>query len=526
MLNSDIREQLSQHFAKLTSSIQLVVSKTSSPAGKELLSLLEDTASCHKLVSVKQSDESSEFPYFEVHKEHQNTGMCFLGVPTGHEFTSLILAVLNADRKGQLPDEATIQRIQALPSHLEFTTYISLSCTNCPLIVQAMNLMVALNPGWKHTMADGTYLKETMEKLDVHSVPSLYYGEKLIHAGRATFGELLDKLEQEFISESTSSQEASQKPATHKKYDVIVVGGGPAGVSAAIYSARKGLKTAIVADALGGQLLETQGIENFISVLYTEGAKLAHNLTQHVREYPIDILEHRRVQEVQTDYKDHPGEKLLKLNTHETLAAPQVIIATGARWRELGVPGEKPYLGKGVAYCPHCDGPYFRGKDVIVVGGGNSGVEAAIDLSGIVKSVTLLEFQDQLKADQVLIDVLKGRSNTKIMTSVALKSVEGDGKAVTHVIYEDRTTGKEHPLETRAVFVQIGLIPNSQFVEQVVEQNNFGEIIVDEKNRTSAEGIYATGDVTTAPYKQIIISMGDGAKAALAAFEDSITMAS
>lgn len=524
MLSSDITKQLREHFGKLTSSVQLVLRPTPHSAGEQLLSLLEETAACHPLISVEQSSEKSEHPYFEVYKDHQPVGMSFLGIPTGHEFTSLVLAILGADLQVQLPDASTIERIRMLQEDLHFTTYISLSCTNCPLIVQAMNLMVAVHPSWSHTMADGAYLEAEMKRLDVHSVPSLYHQDTLIHAGRATFGELLEKLEQHF--KPTSAEAPTAKPAPHKSYDLAVIGGGPAGISAAVYSARKGTRTAIITDALGGQLLETQGIENFISVIYTEGAKLAHNLARHIREYPVDILEHRRVHEIQPSHPNYPGAHFLKLNTGETLSAKQVIIATGARWRELGVPGEKTYLGKGVAYCPHCDGPYFRGKDVIVVGGGNSGVEAAIDLSGIVRSVTLLEFQDNLKADQVLQQVLQGRSNTKVMTSVALKSVEGDGKAVTHVIYEDRQSGEQHTLQTSAVFVQIGLIPNSQFLKDLVELNDFGEIKVDEKNRTSLPGMYATGDVTTIPYKQIIISMGDGAQAALAAFEDSITAAS
>ena len=274
MLSSDIKQQLSQHFDKLTSSVQLVVRETSAPQANELLSLLEDTAACHQLVSVEHSDETSEHPYFEIHKDHKPVGISFLGIPTGHEFTSLVLAILHADLKGQLPDEVTIQRIRALSEKLHFTTYISLSCTNCPLIVQAINLMVTLHPSWSHTTSDGAYLEEEMSRLDIHSVPSVYHGEKLIHAGRATFGELLEKLEQHFGSSAAAPTEP--KPATvHKSYDLVVIGGGPAGISAAVYSARKGTKTALITDALGGQLLETQGIENFISVVYTEGAKLA-----------------------------------------------------------------------------------------------------------------------------------------------------------------------------------------------------------------------------------------------------------
>lgn len=523
-LSPEIKAQLTPAFSKLTNSIQYVLHSSEHPSFKELHQLLNETATTHERITVEVSkEETSSTPFFEIHKNHTPTGISFLGIPTGHEFSSLIIATLNADLKGQLPDDATLARIRTLPPDLELKTFISLSCTNCPLIVQAFNLMSAIHPTLRHTMIDGTYLEKELQRLDVNSVPSTYYHDELLHAGRATFGQLLDKLEQRFRATPGTSTPAADPPSSHRNYDVIVVGGGPAGISSAIYSARKGLKTAVVADALGGQLLETQGIENFISVLYTEGAKLAHNLAQHLKEYPVDILEHRRVKTVELNNEAYPDKKFIKLNTPETLAAEQVIVATGARWRELGIPGEKPYLGKGVAYCPHCDGPYFKGKDVIVVGGGNSGVEAAIDLSGIVRSVALFEFQDTLKADQVLQNVLKERDNTKIFTSVAVKEVKGDGKSVSYIIYEDSNSGTEHTFETSAVFVQIGLLPNSQFLGGIVDTNNFGEIIVDAKNRTSVPGIYATGDVSSIPYKQIIISMGDGAKAALAAFEDSIT---
>ena len=516
MLSDDIKKSLGTYFSKLTSTVQLVCHQSSSHQQQELEELLEATAGCHERVEFVRSFTSSEFPYFELHRNNSPVGISFTGIPTGHEFSSLVLAILNCDHAGQLPDKTTIARMKALkgPAHLK--TYISLSCTNCPLIVQALNLVVSFHPDLSHEMVDGSVAEAERDRLKVASVPSVYLGDQMIHAGRATLNELLETLEKHL-----GTKGEVMTAGEPEEFDVVVVGGGPSGISSAIYAARKGLKTAILAESLGGQLNETVGIENFISVIYTEGAQLAAQLAAHVREYPVEILEHRRLESITTDPKD-PAKKSLVLSTGETVSAQRVIIATGARWRELGVPGEKYYLGKGVAYCPHCDGPYFKGKDVIVVGGGNSGVEAALDLSGIVKSVTVFEFQPQLKADKVLIDVLAARENAQIITSAGIEEIHGDGSQVTHVTYKDRHTQSVKEYPTSAVFVQIGLIPNSQFLQDTVETTAHGEIVIDDKNRTSAPGIYATGDVTTIPYKQIIISMGEGAKTALAAYEDSL----
>ncbi|MCY4444491.1 MAG: alkyl hydroperoxide reductase subunit F [Proteobacteria bacterium] len=516
MLTREIKDTLGKHFAKLDAAVMLVAKSSLSEHQSLLEELLSETASTHERVQYRLSEEVSDLPYFSIHRDDGPTGIAFCGLPTGHEFSSLVLAILHVDLKGQLPDEHIQQRIRSLKGERHFRTYISLSCSNCPLIVQAMNLIASLHPSISHTMVDGGMAEEEFQRLGSSSVPAVYDGSTLVHAGRATLAELLAKLEKHL-----GVVEREPVSFEQKAYDMVVVGGGPAGVSAAIYAARKGMKTAIVAEALGGQLNETQGIENFVSVIYTQGAQLAGQMVNHLREYPVDILEHRLVSSL-SSVSDQSEKKILTLTSGEVVTATRVIIATGARWRELGVEGEKRYLGKGVAYCPHCDGPYFKGKDVIVVGGGNSGVEAAIDLSGMVKSVTLFEFCDELKADRVLVDVLKGRKNTSIMTSVALRTVEGDGKMVTGVRYLDRNSEEVKELKTSAVFVQIGLLPNSQFLKGSVDLSEHGEVVVDEKNRTSMKGVYATGDVTTIPYKQIIISMGDGAKAALAAFEDSI----
>ena len=530
MLSSEIKHSLNQYFSKLTTSIQLVCFPSESSQQGELEELLQATADCHESVEfilAQVSVDTHSDLYFEIHRQGVPTGISFRGIPTGHEFNSFILAILHSDHQGELPDSATIQRIQSLKGPIELKTFISLSCTNCPLVVQALNLMATFHPDFQHQMVDGSSVSSERDRLGVQSVPSVYCGDQLIHAGRGNLAELIAVLVKHF----GLIEGAPSSPKFLGDFDLVVIGGGPSGISSAIYGSRKGLKTALIAETLGGQLQETVGIENFISVIYTEGAQLATNLVAHIKEYPVTLFEHRKLESVEMDQTDS-SKKRLRLSSQETLRARALIIATGARWRELGVKGEKQYLGKGVAYCPHCDGPYFKGKDVIVVGGGNSGIEAALDLAGIVKSVTVFEFQKELKADKALIDVLRSRNNIKVITSAALQTIEGDGSQVSHVTYinsENLIRGSAESFgltpdsyPTSAVFVQIGLLPNSQCVRDLVELNGAGEIVIDEKNRTSASGIYATGDVTNIPYKQIIISMGEGAKAALAVHEDSM----
>lgn len=518
MLTADIQAKLTEYFARLTTEIQLKCWTSVAEQQGELEALLAATAACHEQVTYERLETISPYPYFEIHRNHKPTGISCTGVPTGHEFSSLVLAIMNCDGQGQLPDETTRQRIQALKGGAHLRTFISLSCTNCPIIVQALNHIAALHPEISHEMVDGAVASQDRDELDVSSVPSVYHEGKLIHAGRATMNELI-----EILASHLGSADLVASGATPQRFDLVVVGGGPSGISAAIYGARKGLSTAIITETLGGQLNETVGIENFISIIYTEGSQLAAQLVEHVREYPVTILEHRRVKTIKSLAGGTRGQEL-QLSTSEVIHAGASIIATGARWRELGVKGEKAYLGKGVAYCPHCDGPYFKGKDVIVVGGGNSGVEAALDLAGIVRSVTLFEYQPELKADKVLVDVLKSRDNTHIVTSAAVEEIMGDGSQVTGVRYRNphdpEAAAKEQA--SAAVFVQIGLVPNSNFLAGFVDLSPYGEVIIDEKNRASVPGVYAAGDVSTIPYKQIIISMGEGAAAALAAYEDSL----
>jgi alkyl hydroperoxide reductase subunit F len=372
--------------------------------------------------------------------------------------------------------------------------------------------MAVLHSDFEHEMVDGSYAQDEVKALGIQGVPSVIVGNQLLHSGRIQFLDLLKKVEDHFgVTDSTAL--AAPKDLGH--FDVVVLGGGPAGVSAAIYSVRKGLKTALIAERIGGQVQDTKGIENLISVIYTEGPQLAAQLHQHLGSYPVQILEHRRVKSLNSG-KPHQ----IELESGENLSANAVIITTGAKWRELGIPGEKEYLGRGVAFCPHCDGPYYKGKKVAVIGGGNSGVEAAIDLAGIVREVVVFEYQDQLKADQVLVNKLKSLPNVSVITSARTLEIQGDEQKVQSLKYEDRLTKTIKDETLDGVFVQIGLLPNSQFAKGVVETTPFGEIIVDAKGRTSAQGIYAAGDVTTTPYKQIVIAMGEGAKVALAAFED------
>lgn len=519
MLDKDIKEQLKIVFEPLTSTITLVYHESDHADQSELLTMLKEISETNSKIAVRSSGKTDPSPRFYIEKEGKPNGIQFRGIPGGHEFSSLILAILHSDGKGKFPDAHLSERIKRLKGPIALQTYISLTCENCPDVVQALNQMAIIHGNFTHEMIDGAYVQDEIKSLGIQGVPSVIANNQLIHSGRIQFLDLLVKLEQAYSSEESTVNSPVATNQNHGAFDVAVLGGGPAGVSAAIYSARKGLKTVIVAERMGGQLQDTKGIENLISVIYTEGPQLAHQLQKHMEAYTIQNLEHRRVSHLSaTKTPSHPTQ--IHFEGGESLTAQSVIIATGAKWRELGIPGEKEYIGRGVAFCPHCDGPYYKGKVVAVVGGGNSGVEAAIDLSGIVSKVILFEYQDQLKADQVLINKLKSIPNASIITSAQTNLIEGDGQKVTALNYIDRNTKEQKKQELDGVFVQIGLLPNSTFAKGYLEMSPFGEIIVDGKGRTSAPGIYAAGDVTTTPYKQIVIAMGEGAKAALAAFED------
>jgi len=517
MLEAELKEQLKSVFAALENPVELIYEDSSHEDQNDLIEMLNDVASTSPkiLVSRNTAGSPSPMPQFHIASHGRPTGIVFKAIPGGHEFTSLVLAILNTDGKGKPLDSLIAQRAKRLKKNITVQSYVSLTCENCPEVVQALNQITLAHGGLRHEIIDGGYVPEDIQALGIQGVPTLVAHGKMFHSGRIKLLDLMTKLEETFgIDETQTPAEPVNKNLGH--FDVLVIGGGPAGASAAIYSVRKGLSTLLITEKVGGQVQETKGIENLISVPYTEGPQLAAHLNQHISSYPIKVLENRRVKGIRAI----DTVKTIELESGEHLTADSIIVATGARWRELGVAGEKEYLGRGVAYCPHCDGPYYKGKKVAVVGGGNSGVEAAIDLAGIVREVVLFEYLDHLKADQILVNKLKSLPNVSIVTNAKTEKILGDGKKVLQIEYLDRATEKMEKMDLDGVFVQIGLVPNSAFLKDTVNLTKFGEIIVDEKGRTSVPGIYAAGDVTTTPYKQIIIAMGEGAKAALAAFED------
>lgn len=514
MLDQSILQQVREIFKNLDAHYTFrVIADSHRNETEEMRQFLNDFASCsnHLTCEFNQTfqDNSLEFTLLKDGKE---TGITFRGIPNGHEFTSLLLAVLNADGKGKnLPDEMICQRIKSLKGAIRLQTYVSLTCTNCPDIVQALNIMALQNPNLTHEMVDGALFQDEVNRLNIQAVPAVYANGEMLHMGRGSLGELLQKLEERFGSEPNE-----ENHPIHREFDVLVIGGGPAGASAAIYSARKGLHVGVVAGRIGGQVKETVGIENLISVPQTTGAQLANDLRSHMNHYPIELFEERSIE---STLLQEPH-KLVMTRGGETFSAPAVIIATGASWRRLNVPGENEYIGRGVAFCPHCDGPFYKGKHVAVIGGGNSGIEAAIDLAGICSKVTVYEFLDNLKADQVLQKKLFGLPNVEVFTAMQTTEVVGNGEKVTGIRVKNRNTGEEmvHPLD--GIFVQIGLAANSAPFREVLDTTPIGEIKIDAACRTNLPGVYAAGDVSSVPYKQIIIAMGEGAKAALSAFDD------
>ncbi|WP_372752852.1 alkyl hydroperoxide reductase subunit F [Labilibaculum sp.] len=512
MLETSIKNQVVDLFTSLKNqySFQIKVAN-SHPNKKELIDLLDDVANCSDKLQVEIEEEKGLS--FTIFKNGKATNVTFKAVPNGHEFTSLLLAILNLDGIGKnLPDETLSQRIKNINKKVEVKSYISLSCTNCPDVVQALNIMAFLNPNISHEIIDGAINKEEVDQLNIQAVPSVYANGEQLHVGRSSLGELLAKIENLVGVEPLSVKKEN------KEYDVIVAGGGPAGVSAAIYSARKGFSVAIVAEKIGGQVTETVDIENMISIPKTTGSKLSANLMEHLGDYPIDILENRLVKEVEVV----DGIKKITTSLGENFTTPALIIATGASWRKLNIPGESEYIGAGVAFCTHCDGPFYKGKKVVVIGGGNSGLEAAIDLSSIATEVKVLEFMPEVKGDQVLQDKIKELKNISITTNAQSLRIEGDDSKVNAIVFRDRESGNEESIQTDGVFVQIGLTANSQAFANAVKTNKIGEIEIDSHCRTNQAGIYAAGDVSIVPYKQIVIAMGEGSKAALSAFDDKI----
>ncbi|MCB6182869.1 alkyl hydroperoxide reductase subunit F [Leeia sp. TBRC 13508] len=512
MLDNAIKQQLTAYMANLVFHVELVASLDDSAKSQEVRQLLDDIASISNKVSVRLDGTDNRKPSFSVARQGNPARITFAGVPMGHEFTSLVLALLHSGGHPSKASTSLIEQIQGLDGDYAFETYVSLSCQNCPDVVQALNLMATLNPRIRHTMIDGALFQAEVEAKQIMSVPTVYLNGASFGQGRMSAEEIVAKLDTGLVARE------SAKINEKAPFDVLVVGGGPAGASAAIYAARKGIRTGVVAERFGGQVLDTVGIENFISVKETEGPKLATALEQHVTSYNVDIMNLQRA----AGMSEKDGLIEVRLESGATLRSKSVVVATGARWRELNVPGEQAYRGKGVAYCPHCDGPLFKGKRVAVVGGGNSGVEAAIDLAGIVEHVTLLEFGDSLRADAVLQDKLRSLSNATIITRAQTTEVLGDGQKMTGMTYTDRTSGESQTLDVAGVFVQIGLLPNTDWLKGSVELNGRGEVVTGSHQQTSLSGVFAAGDVTDVPYKQIIVAMGEGAKAALGAFDHLI----
>ncbi|NRH26626.1 alkyl hydroperoxide reductase subunit F [Pseudomonas sp. MS19] len=515
MLDANLKNQLKAYLEKVTQPFEIVASLDDSDKSRELHSLLEDIRSLSDKITLKTDGTDARTPSFALNRPGADISLRFAGIPMGHEFTSLVLALLQVGGHPSKLAADVIEQIKGIKGEFTFETYFSLSCQNCPDVVQALNLMAVLNPNIRHVAIDGALFQNEVEARQIMSVPSIYLNGELFGQGRMDVEQILAKID------TGAAARDAEKLNAKDAFDVLVVGGGPAGAAAAIYAARKGIRTGVAAERFGGQVLDTMAIENFISVQETEGPKLARQLEEHVRQYEVDIMNLQRASAL-IPAASAGGLHEVRFDSGASLKAKAVILATGARWREMNVPGEQEYRGKGVAYCPHCDGPLFKGKRVAVIGGGNSGVEAAIDLAGIVAHVTLIEFDSQLRADAVLQKKLATLANVTVIKSALTTEVLGDGQKVNALVYRDRNTDELHTVELEGIFVQIGLLPNSDWLKGAIELSPRGEIIVDAKGQTNVAGVFAAGDVTTVPYKQIVIAVGEGAKASLSAFDHLI----
>jgi NADH-dependent peroxiredoxin subunit F len=512
MLDDAMKAQLRAYFERLVNPIELVAYAGDDDKSRQMVELLNDIVSLTDKIRLRAGDDAvARKPTFAVNRVGEDTGVHFAGLPMGHEFTSLVLALLQVSGYPAKVEQEIQNQIRDLDGDFHFETFISLSCHNCPDVVQALNLMAVLNPRIRHTMIDGALFQPEVDQRQVMAVPTVFVNGEHFGQGRMTVEEILSKVDK------GAAERDARKLNEKDAFDMLIVGGGPAGAAAAIYSARKGIRTGVVAERFGGQVMDTLGIENFISVKETEGPKLVAGLEQHVKAYDVDVMNNQRASRLV------PGRlSEVHLSNGAVLKSKSVLIATGARWREMNVPGEKEYRGRGVAYCPHCDGPLFKGKRVAVIGGGNSGVEAAIDLAGVVKHVTLIEFDSKLRADAVLQKKLHSLPNVTVIVSALTTEVHGDGERMNGLTYKNRLTDEVVRLDLEGVFVQIGLVPNTDWLKDTIALSNRGEVEVDAKGQTSVPGVFAAGDCTTAPYKQIIIAMGEGAKASLAAFDHLI----
>ncbi|EWS56206.1 MULTISPECIES: alkyl hydroperoxide reductase subunit F [unclassified Methylibium] len=515
MLDAALKTQLKSYLEKVEHPIDIVASVDEGDKSQELLALLNDIAELSARITLSvRRDDAERKPSFSLNRPGARIGLRFAGLPMGHEFTSLVLALLQVGGHPSKAAAEVIEQVRGLEGDYLFETFFSLSCQNCPDVVQALNLMAVLNPNIRHVAIDGALFQAEVEQRQVMAVPTIFLNGQVFGQGRMGLEEIVAKLDTGAVKREAA------KLSAKAPYDVLIVGGGPAGAAAAIYAARKGIRTGLAAERFGGQVLDTLAIENFISVKETDGPKFAVALEEHVKAYDVDIMNLQRAEAL---IPGKPGELTeVRFAGGAALKASTVIIATGARWRDMNVPGEQEYRTKGVTYCPHCDGPLFKGKRVAVIGGGNSGVEAAIDLAGVVAHVTLLEFAAELRADAVLQRKLHSLPNVKVITQAQTTEVTGDGHKVNGLTYTDRASGEVHQLALEGVFVQIGLLPNTDWLKGTVELSRHGEVIVDARGQTSVPGVFAAGDVTTVPYKQIVIALGEGSKAALSAFDHLI----
>lgn len=515
MLDATLTSQLQTHFEKITRPIEIAASLDEGAKSAELWGLLQQIASLSEHITLSRRDDDERRPSFAIERVGTDVAVRFAGIPLGHELTSLVLALLQVGGHPSTASAEVIQRIESLEGTYAFETFFSVTCQNCPDVVQALNLMSVLNPRITHVAIDGALFQDEVDARGVMAVPTVFLDGEVFDQGRMSIEQILDRLD------TGAAGRTTEAIAAKDPFDVLVVGGGPAGATAAIYAARKGIPTGVVAERFGGQVLDTMAIENFISVPHTEGPKLAAALEQHVKEHDVDLMDRQRAAAL-VPASEPGGLVTVQLAGGAAVQARTVVLSTGARWRSMGVPGEDEYRNKGVTYCPHCDGPLFKGKRVAVIGGGNSGAEAAIDLAGIVAHVTLIEFDAALRADEVLQRRLRSLPNVTTIVSARTTEVRGDGRKVVGLIYEDRVTGDVHTLDLDGIFVQIGLLPNTEWLAGVVDLSPRGEIVIDERGQTSVPGVFAAGDCTTVPYKQIVVAMGAGSTAALSAFDHLI----
>ncbi len=515
MLDANLQTQLKAYLERVTRPIHITAHADDGAKSQEMMELLNTLVTLTDKITLDvRRDGQGRVPSFDLDSPGQNIGLTFAGLPMGHEFTSFVLALLQVGGHPSKEAAELLEQIRDLKGEYRFETYFSLSCQNCPDVVQALNLAAVLNPNITHVAIDGALFQDEVEQRQVMSVPTVFLNGEIFDQGRMSLEQIVAKLD------TGAAAREAEKIKAKDAFDVLVVGGGPAGSAAAIYAARKGIRTGVAAERFGGQVLDTMAIENFISVQHTEGPKLAAALEAHVREYEVDIMNLQRATKLVPAGAD--GLVEVQLENGASLKSRSVILSTGARWRQMNVPGENEYRNKGVAYCPHCDGPLFKGKRVAVIGGGNSGVEAAIDLAGIVSHVTVFEFDSKLRADQVLQAKLNSLPNVKVVLNAQTTEVLGDGQKVNGIVYTDRVGGDSHRVELEGIFVQIGLLPNTEWLRGTVDLSGRGEIIIDDRGQTNVPGVFAAGDCTTVPYKQIIIAMGAGSTAALSAFDHLI----